>query len=77
MGLIFLKVLDSLAASLRAFSPAKIREWRRLVVAFGFVVIVVVIAIVLLALVFIYVVSELVLHPVDEVAGWIPLVRAR
>ena len=59
MGLIFLKVLDSLAASLRAFSPAKIREWRRLVVAFGFVVIVVVIAIVLLALVFIYVVSEL------------------
>ncbi len=63
MGLIFLKVLDSLAASLRAFSPAKIREWGRLVVAFGFVVgyvvIVVVIAIVLLALVFIHVVSEL------------------
>jgi uncharacterized RDD family membrane protein YckC len=57
MGLIFLKVLDSLAASLRAFSPAKIREWRRLIVAFGFVVIVVVI--VLLALVFIHVLSEL------------------
>ena len=57
MGLIFLKVLDSLAASLRAFTPAKIREWKRLIVAFGFVVIVVVI--VLLALVFIHVVSEL------------------
>ena len=57
MGLIFLKVLDSLAANLRAFTPAKIREWRWLVVAFGFVVIVV--AIVLLALVFIHVVSEL------------------
>jgi uncharacterized membrane protein YdbT with pleckstrin-like domain len=56
MGLIFLKVLDSLAASLRAFTPAKIREWRRLIVASGFVV---VIAIVLLALVFIHVVSEL------------------
>ena len=63
MGLIFLKVLDSLAASLRAFTPAKIREWRRLIVASGFVVIViivvVVIAIVLLALVFIHVVFEL------------------
>jgi hypothetical protein len=52
MGLIFLKVLDSLAASLRAFTPAKIREWRRLIVVFGFFV-------VILALVFIHVVSEL------------------
>jgi len=59
MGLIFLKVLDSLAASFRAFSTAKIREWRRLIVAFGFVVILFVVAIVLLALVFIHVVSEL------------------
>ena len=54
MGLMFLKVLDSLAANLRTFTPAKIREWRRLIVAFGFVVI----AIVILALVFIHVVSE-------------------
>ena len=54
MGLMFLKVLDSLAANLRKFTPAKIREWRRLIVAFGFVVI----AIVILALVFIHVVSE-------------------
>jgi hypothetical protein len=54
MGLMFLKVLDSLAANLRTFTPAKIREWRRLIVAFGFIVI----AIVILALVFIHVVSE-------------------
>jgi hypothetical protein len=58
MGLIFLKVLDSLAANLRSFTPAKIREWRWLMVAFGLVVFVVVIAIVILALVFIHVVSE-------------------
>lgn len=55
MGLMFLKGLDSLAANLRTFTPAKIREWRRLIVAFGFIVI----AIVILALVFIHVVSEL------------------
>jgi uncharacterized RDD family membrane protein YckC len=73
MGLMFLKVLDSLAANLRTFTPAKIREWRRLIVAFGFVVI----AIVILALVFIHVVSEF--HRMDYgpwfVILWMKLVR--
>ncbi len=59
MGLILLKALDFMAANLRAFTPAKIREWRRLIVALGFAVFFVIIAIVLLAMVSVHVVSEL------------------
>jgi uncharacterized RDD family membrane protein YckC len=59
MGLIFLKVLDSLAASLRAFTPAKIREWRRLIVAVCILVVVVIVSLVVLAMVCLHVVSEL------------------
>ena len=59
MGLIFLKVLDSLAASLRAFTPAKIREWRRLIAAVCILLLVLIVSLVLMAMVFLHVVSEL------------------
>ena len=59
MGLIFLKALNRLVTNLRSFTPANIREWRALIVTFGFVVFFVAIAIALLVLVFIYAVSEL------------------
>lgn len=59
MGLIFLKALNRLVTNLRSFTPANIREWRALIVTFGFVVFFVAMAISLLVLVFIYAVSEL------------------
>lgn len=59
MGLILLKALNRLVANLRAFTPARIREWRSLVVAIGIVFMVAVIGIVLLVRVYIYAVSEL------------------
>jgi uncharacterized RDD family membrane protein YckC len=59
MALTFLKSLDSLAASLRAFTPAKIREWRRLIVAVCILLLVLIVSLVVLAMVCLHVVSEL------------------
>ena len=59
MALTFLKLLNSLAASLRAFTPAKIREWSRLIVVVCILLVVVIVSLVVMAIVCLHVVSEL------------------
>ena len=59
MALTFLKLLNSLAASLRAFTPGKIREWRRLIVVVCILLLVVIVSLVVLAMVCLHVVFEL------------------
>lgn len=59
MALTFLKLLDSLSACIRTFTPAKVRELRRLTRAISVLILALIAFVVTLAFVFLHVVSEL------------------